>query len=212
MLAWGRARARGMAEIAAVLAHWQLDMRHVRERTYRAPTPREPERCNALWLLTQGWPTSKVAELLERDAHTIGAWLATLDRDGPAALAFEQMGGAPCPRGGRLGGAEGGGPGYPGRGRHRAGRLELESRAAVHRGALRGPAQPRHLLALPAPPGLRPQATEEAAAQGRRGQARGARRAVCRVAAGGPGAGGRRSSSWTRPTSAPTRTCGASGC
>ncbi len=28
----GKAEARGMAEIAAVMAHWQLDMRHVRER------------------------------------------------------------------------------------------------------------------------------------------------------------------------------------
>ncbi len=86
-----------MAEIAAVLARWQLGMRQVRERMYRAPTPRERERWHALWLLAQGWSASKVAELLERDAHTIGAWLAALDRDGPAALAFEQTGGAPPP-------------------------------------------------------------------------------------------------------------------
>lgn len=86
-----------MAEIAAVLAHWRLDMRHVRERMYRAPTPRERGRWHALWLLAQGWSASKVAELLERDAHTIGAWLAAPDRDGPAALAFEQTGGAPPP-------------------------------------------------------------------------------------------------------------------
>jgi transposase len=86
-----------MAEVAAVLAQWQLDMRQVRERMYRAPTPRERERWHALWLLAQGWSASKVAELLERDAHTIGAWLAALDRDGPAALTFEQTGGAPPP-------------------------------------------------------------------------------------------------------------------
>ena len=86
-----------MAEIAAVLARWQLAMRHVRERMCRAPTPRERERWHALWLLAQGWSASKVAELLERDAHTIGAWLAAFDRDGPAALAFEQTGGAPPP-------------------------------------------------------------------------------------------------------------------
>jgi hypothetical protein len=30
------AGARGMAEIAAVLAHWQVDMRRVREGMYRA--------------------------------------------------------------------------------------------------------------------------------------------------------------------------------
>ena len=86
-----------MAEIAAVLAHWQLDMGQVRERMYRAPTPRERERWHALWLLAQGWSANKVAELLARDAHTVGAWLAALDHDGPTALAFEQTGGAPPP-------------------------------------------------------------------------------------------------------------------
>ncbi len=86
-----------MAEIAAVLAHWQLDMRHVRERMYRAPTPRERERWHARWLLAQGWSANKVAALLERDAHTIGAWLAAFAADGPAALAFEQTGGPPPP-------------------------------------------------------------------------------------------------------------------
>jgi len=34
------------------------------------------------------------AELLERDAHTIGGWLTAFAQDGPAALAFEQAG---CP-------------------------------------------------------------------------------------------------------------------
>ncbi len=100
-----------MAEIAAVLAHWQLDAGCVRERMYHAPTPRERERWHALWLLAQGWSASKVAELLERDAHTIGAWLAALDRDGPATLAFEQTGGTPRPRRGHPGEAEGGGSG-----------------------------------------------------------------------------------------------------
>ncbi len=37
-----------MAEIAAVLAQWQVDMRQVRERMYRTPTPRERERWHAL--------------------------------------------------------------------------------------------------------------------------------------------------------------------
>ena len=101
-----------MAEMAAVLAQWALDLRQVRDRMYRAPTSRERERWHALWLLTQGWSASKVAELLEREAHTIGAWLAALAEDGPAALAFEQTGGPPRPRGRGPGGAEGrGAPG-----------------------------------------------------------------------------------------------------
>lgn len=86
-----------MSEIAAVLTRWQLDTRQVRDRMYRAPTPRERERWHALWLLAQGWSASKVAELLDRDAHTIGGWLAAFEHDGPAALAFEQTGGAPPP-------------------------------------------------------------------------------------------------------------------
>ena len=86
-----------MAEMVAALAQWDLDLRQVRERMYRAPTPRERERWHALWLLGQGWSANKVAEVLERDAHTIGGWLAAFERDGPAALAFEQTGGAPPP-------------------------------------------------------------------------------------------------------------------
>lgn len=86
-----------MGQSAAVLPHWPLDPRQVRDRRYRAPTPRERERWHALWLLAQGWSAAKVAEVLERDAHTIGGWLAALDRDGPAALALEQTGGAPPP-------------------------------------------------------------------------------------------------------------------
>ena len=90
-----------MSEAVAVLARWQLDVRQSREHMYRAPTPRERERWHALWLLAQGWSANKVAELWERDAHTIGNWLAAFDRDGPAALAFEQTGGPPPPLGPR---------------------------------------------------------------------------------------------------------------
>ncbi len=88
-----------MADIASALAHWELEVGHVRDRMYRAPTPRERERWHALWLLAQGWSANKVAELLERDAHTIGGWLTAFAQDGPAALAFEQAGGAPPPSG-----------------------------------------------------------------------------------------------------------------
>jgi len=84
-----------MGDIAAILTRWELDAGRVRERMYRAPTPRERERWHALWLLAQGWSANKVAELLERDPHTVGAWLAAFDRGGPAALAFAQPGGPP---------------------------------------------------------------------------------------------------------------------
>jgi hypothetical protein len=81
----------------ALLARWGLDLRQVRERMYRAPTPRERERWHALWLLGQGWPAARVAAVLERDPHTVGEWLDAFGRAGPAALAFEQTGGAPPP-------------------------------------------------------------------------------------------------------------------
>ena len=86
-----------MVDLAAALTRWDLDLRQVRERMYRAPTPRERERWHALWLLAQGWSANRVAEVLERGAHTIGSWRAAFDRDGPAALAFEQTGGPPPP-------------------------------------------------------------------------------------------------------------------
>jgi len=85
------------SELEEALSRWQLDAAAVRERLYRAPTPRERERWHALWLLAQGWPASRVAALLEREAHTIGAWLAAFERGGPAAPAFEQTGGPPPP-------------------------------------------------------------------------------------------------------------------
>ena len=80
-----------------LLERWQLDVREVRERMYRAPTPRERERWHALWLLARGWSAAQVAEALERDPHTIGEWLAAFGRSGPAGLAFDQTGGAPPP-------------------------------------------------------------------------------------------------------------------
>lgn len=38
-----------MVDIAGVLTRWALDARQVRDRMYRAPTPRERERRQALW-------------------------------------------------------------------------------------------------------------------------------------------------------------------
>lgn len=86
-----------MEGVSGLLEQWQLDMRTVRERMYRAPTPRERERWHALWLLGRGWSAAQVAEALERDTHTIGDWLAEFKRVGPAAMAFEQTGGPPPP-------------------------------------------------------------------------------------------------------------------
>ena len=88
-----------MNDIVTLLGRWEVEVRQVRERMYRAPTPRERERWHALWLLAQGWSANKVAEVLERDPHTIGHWLAAFAQAGPAALAFEQTGGSPPPSG-----------------------------------------------------------------------------------------------------------------
>ncbi len=71
-----------MVDVAGVLTRWALDVRQVRERLYRAPTPRERERWHALWLLAQGWSANQVAEVLERDAQTIGAWLEAFEQTG----------------------------------------------------------------------------------------------------------------------------------
>ncbi|MDO8674455.1 MAG: helix-turn-helix domain-containing protein [Dehalococcoidia bacterium] len=86
-----------MDEISALLKQWQLDIRAVRERMYRAATPRERERWHALWLLARGWSAAQVAEALERDDHTVGDWLSDFKRVGPEGLAFEQTGGSPPP-------------------------------------------------------------------------------------------------------------------
>lgn len=86
-----------MDDINATLKRWQLDGKVVRERMYRAPTPRERERWHAVWLLTRGWSASQVAEALERDAHTVGGWVADLEQRGPTGLTFEPTGGSPPP-------------------------------------------------------------------------------------------------------------------
>lgn len=84
-------------ELEEALSRWQVDAAAVRERLYRAPTPRERERWHALWLALRGWPTAQVAVALGRDPHTVGGWLAAFRRDGPAALAFVHTGGSPPP-------------------------------------------------------------------------------------------------------------------
>ena len=84
----------GMRDIVQLLERWQLDVGDVRERMYRAPTPRERERWHALWLLAQGWTALASAEALEREPHTIGTWVAAFSDNGPTALSFEQSGGS----------------------------------------------------------------------------------------------------------------------
>ena len=82
-------------KLRASLKEWHLDEHGVKERMYRSATPRERERWHALWLLAQGWSANRVADVLERDPHTIGCWLASFRQAGPTGLTFEQTGGAP---------------------------------------------------------------------------------------------------------------------
>lgn len=86
-----------MNDILDVFGRWQLDIRQVLERMYRAPTPRERERWHVLWLVGRGWSAAQVADALGRDPHTIGNWLDDFRQHGPAGLAFEQTGGPPPP-------------------------------------------------------------------------------------------------------------------
>jgi len=79
------------------LKTWELDEYQVRDRMYQAPTARERERWHAVWLVARGWSAARVAEALERDAHTIGEWLAVFRERGPAGLGFEHSGGPPPP-------------------------------------------------------------------------------------------------------------------
>jgi hypothetical protein len=84
-----------VSTMAAALARWKLDVATVRARVYRAANPRERERWHALWLLARGWSAAEVAAALERDPHTIGAWLHAFEQDGPKTVGFEQTGGSP---------------------------------------------------------------------------------------------------------------------
>jgi transposase len=84
-----------MENVVQALGQWDLDMAGVRERMYRAATPRERERWHALWLLAQGWTVAAVATALDRDPHTVAGWVTALREQGPAGLAFTQTGGSP---------------------------------------------------------------------------------------------------------------------
>ena len=85
----------GVREIERFLEQWEMNVRDVHRRTILAPTPRERERWQAIWLLAQGWTASATAEALDRDPHTIGRWAAAFGEGGPEGLIFEQTGGSP---------------------------------------------------------------------------------------------------------------------
>ena len=87
----------GVREIERFLERWHMGIRDLHRRTILAPTPRERERWQAIWLLAQGWTAAAAAEALERDPHTIGRWASAFGEGGPAALIFEHSGGSPPP-------------------------------------------------------------------------------------------------------------------
>jgi transposase len=78
-----------------LLEQWHLDLAQVRERMYEAERPRERERWHALWLVGRGWTREQVAQALDRDPHTIGAWLDAFRQRGPEGLRFDGSGGSP---------------------------------------------------------------------------------------------------------------------
>ena len=92
-----------MSDVLKALGHWQLDMKGLLRRMYRAPTPRERERWHAVWLLARGSSAAEVAADLGRDAHTLGDWLRAFCQKGPTGLAFDQTGGPPPPSAQRKG-------------------------------------------------------------------------------------------------------------
>ena len=98
-----------MPAMGALLEKWRLDEAEVRRRMYRAPTPRERERWDAIWLLAQGWTAAAVGRALERNAPTVGQWAQAFAEGGPKGLAFEQSGGSPRAGRGATSRVEGGG-------------------------------------------------------------------------------------------------------
>ena len=86
-----------MRDVVKLLEKWQIDQSEVRRRMYQSPRARERERWHAIWLLSQGWTSQAVAEALERDCHTIGAWLTAFRQAGPTALAFQRPAVPPPP-------------------------------------------------------------------------------------------------------------------
>ena len=82
-----------MTDIVQLLERWQLDVGDLRERMYRAPTPRERERWHGLWLLAQGWSPTRVAEALERESliPSETGW-TTFAKAGPKVWSLSRLG------------------------------------------------------------------------------------------------------------------------
>ena len=51
----------GVREMDRFLEQWQMGIRDLHRRTIMAPTPRERERWQAIWLLAQGWTAAATA-------------------------------------------------------------------------------------------------------------------------------------------------------
>ena len=155
----------GAREIEGFLERWQLD---VLRRMYLVPTPRDRERWHALWLLARGVDRLRNWGGLGPgpDPHTIGRWLSAFVNGGAKAVIFEQSGGSPRPRRGVASVTEGGGAGVARHGGHGTGQLELEGGPSVCLGTVGHQPEPQQLPELPAPFGIRPEASQEAAGQG----------------------------------------------
>jgi hypothetical protein len=80
-----------MKDVLTMLGQWHLDVGAVRERMYRAPTPRERERWHALWLLARGatnlWIPVTGEEVAARPGETGGS--AGTDGKGFAGASFD---------------------------------------------------------------------------------------------------------------------------
>ena len=84
-------------EIERFLEQWQMEVKDVRRRMIRSPTPRERERWYAMLLLAQGWTASSTAEALERDPHTYRQMGRRLRRGRAHSLDIRTVRGPPPP-------------------------------------------------------------------------------------------------------------------
>jgi transposase len=78
-----------------LLEQWHLDVNQVRQWVYEAERPRERESRHALWLIGQGWTQDHAAAAMERDPHTIGAWVEAFRQRGSDGVRFDPGGGSP---------------------------------------------------------------------------------------------------------------------
>ena len=148
----------GVREIDRFLQQWQMGIRDLRRRTVLAPTPRERERWQAIWLLARGGTASAMAEAPERDPHAIGRWASPSERAGPQPWSSSRPEVPPRPRRDAAGEVEGGGAGVARHGGHWPGQLDPSassggswygSSSAVSLGTMRRQPVPQQLSELP---------------------------------------------------------------